>query len=200
MLLTLFDLPVTEKRILPESRQNSGHGFLSASCYPVLISPPMMAGSSWTPKSDAQNRTLRVNLEVDSMTGAIVKREDFAQRHWIDRVVGIGVAAHEGQLFGLPNQLLGVSTAGGLITLSISSVVLWRCRRPPKVLGAPPALPSKEKISPAVLALLVGLGVYLPPLGLSIVGVRLTEIPLLRRIRPVAQCLGLAGVGIGPVR
>jgi uncharacterized iron-regulated membrane protein len=168
--------------------------------YPVLISPPMMAGSPWTAKSDAQNRTLRVNLELDPSTGAVTKREDFAQRQWIDRVVGIGVAAHEGQLFGLLNQLLGVFTAVGLITLSISSVVLWWRRRPPKVLGAPIAVPPNEKISPAVLALLVVLGVYLPLLGLSIIGVRLTEILLLRRIRPVAHWLGLTSAGRSPVR
>ena len=159
--------------------------------YPVLISPPMMPGTPWTAKSDAQNRTLRVNLELDSSTGAILKREDFAQRQWIDRVVGFGVAAHEGQLFGLTNQLLGVFTAIGLIILSISSVVLWWRRRPPNVIGAPPSLASTEKTSVAFVALLIGLGLYLPLLGLTIIGVRLTEVLLLRRIGPVAGWLGL---------
>jgi uncharacterized iron-regulated membrane protein len=32
-------------------------------------------------------------------------------------VIGYGIAAHEGQLFGLFNQLLGVATALGLILL-----------------------------------------------------------------------------------
>ena len=35
----------------------------------------------------------------------------------LDRIVGIGVAAHEGQLFGWFNQLLGLLTAIGYMTL-----------------------------------------------------------------------------------
>ncbi len=97
---------------------------------PVLISPPKKDSSDWTAKSDAQNRTLRVNLVLDGSTGATLKRENFEDRHIIDRVVGIGIAAHEGQLFGWPNQLLGVLTAIGLILLSVSSVIMWWRRRP----------------------------------------------------------------------
>ncbi|MBV8841579.1 MAG: PepSY domain-containing protein [Bryobacterales bacterium] len=111
---------------------------------------------------------------------------------WIDQAVGIGVAAHEGQLFGVPNQLLGVFTAVGLITLSASSVVLWWRRRPPNVLGAPPAPVPRERVSPIFVALFVGMGIYLPLLGLSMVAVRLTELFLLRRIGPAKDWLGLA--------
>ncbi len=39
----------------------------------------------------------------------------------IDRVIGIVVAAHEEQLFGWSNQLLGLLTAIGYLTLVITS-------------------------------------------------------------------------------
>jgi uncharacterized iron-regulated membrane protein len=71
--------------------------------YPVLIAPPVESGQPWTAKSDAQNRTLRVNLALDAVTGTIIKRENFNQLQWVDRIVNTGVAAHEGQLFGLTN-------------------------------------------------------------------------------------------------
>ena len=54
-----------------------------------------------------------------------MKRENFGDRSIVDRVVGTGVAAHEGQLFGLFNQLLGLFTAIGLLLLSVSAVILW---------------------------------------------------------------------------
>jgi uncharacterized iron-regulated membrane protein len=51
-----------------------------------------------------------VDLVVDGATGAIKDRKDFKDRHLIDRIVGTGIAAHEGQLFGWTNQrLLGSS-------------------------------------------------------------------------------------------
>lgn len=81
---------------------------------PVLLAPPAKkaawnASKSWTARSDAQDRPLRVTLTLDPATGAVLSREDFASKHVIDRIVGYGIAAHEGQLFGLANQLLGVS-------------------------------------------------------------------------------------------
>jgi len=111
--------------------------------WPVLIAPPLVSGGLWTAKSDAQNRTLRSSVQLDS-TGAIIRREDFSQEQWIDRWVETGVAAHEGQLFGIANQLLGLFTAICLIVLSISAFVLWWRRRPEKVLGAP-LYPAPER-------------------------------------------------------
>ena len=159
--------------------------------YPVLIAPPVRDGDPWTAKSDAQNRTLRVNLALDPATAAIIKREDFAQAQWIDRIVETGVAAHEGQLFGLPNQLLGVFTAAGLTLLSASSVVMWWRRRPERVLGAPPVVP-RERLPPGFIVAVVALAMYLPMLGCSIVAVWLIELLLLRRLPAARQWLGLA--------
>ena len=68
--------------------------------FPALISPPMRHDGPWTAKSDAQNRTLRDNLTLDPSTGAVLQRVNLSQRPWIDRAVGMGVAAHEGHLFG----------------------------------------------------------------------------------------------------
>ena len=102
---------------------------------PVVIAPPARGSANWTAKSVTPNRPLRVDLEVDPATGAIVSRQDFRNRHWIDRLVGIGVAAHEGRLFGWPNQLLGVVTALGLDLMCISGLILWWRRRDQGVLA-----------------------------------------------------------------
>jgi uncharacterized iron-regulated membrane protein len=158
---------------------------------PVLISPPGKDTTNWMAKSDAQNRPLRVDLVLDGSTGAILKRENFDDRHPIDRVVGIGVAAHEGQLFGWPNQLLGVLTAMGLVLLSVSSVIMWWRRRPQGVLGAPEPI-HNPKLSFGIGLLIFLLAVYLPLFGGSMILVKLVEKLLLRRIPVVRDWLGLS--------
>jgi uncharacterized iron-regulated membrane protein len=159
--------------------------------WPVLIAPPMHPGAPWTAKSDSQNRTLRDTLTFDPATGALIHRENFSQNPLIDRIVETGVAAHEGQLFGLANQLLGLFTAIGLILLSISAVVLWWRRRAVGVLGAP--LPLRApRFAVWVIALLVVFGAYLPMLGLSLILVLLTERFVLSRIPATQRWLGLS--------
>ncbi len=71
---------------------------------PVLIAPPSRAAPQWTARSDAQNRPQRVDLTLDSATGRVVSRRGFADKPLLDRIVGTGVAAHEGQLFAPLNQ------------------------------------------------------------------------------------------------
>lgn len=162
---------------------------------PVVIAPPGAksfgkSSADWTAKSMTPNRTQRVDLVVDGSTGAIKGRKDFRDGHLIDRVVGTGIAAHEGRLFGLPNQLLGVVTATGLILLCVSSVILWWRRRETGVLGAPKVL-APPRFSLGLLALIIVFGLYLPLFGLSLIAVLLLETLLLRRIPPVRSWLGL---------
>jgi uncharacterized iron-regulated membrane protein len=127
---------------------------------------------------------------MDGATGTIKSRNDFGDRHWIDRVIGTGIAAHEGQLFGWPNQLLGLATAAGLVLLSVSSVILWWRRREPGTLGAPgPAASPRVAIGIVILVVLFGL--YLPLFGASLLTVLLLESILLRRIPGIREWLGL---------
>jgi uncharacterized iron-regulated membrane protein len=157
---------------------------------PVLIAPPSVKSPGWSARSDAQNRPLRVTLSLDPATGQIQNRQAFADRHPIDRVIGYGTALHEGQLFGLTNQVLGVLTALGLCTLVVSAAVLWWQRRPEGQLGAPPPL-GQGVPSKGLGVLIVGLGLFLPVLGLSILAIAAIEALILRRIPPVRRFLGL---------
>lgn len=157
---------------------------------PVLLAPPSAKAANWTARSDAANRPLRVNLVLDPADGSVLKRVDFAQRPLLDRVIGYGVAAHEGQLFGLANQLLGVFVTLGLVILSVSGLVLWWRRRPQGVLGAPPAK-AEARYPALVLVILALLGLYMPLLGLSMLLLLLLERGLLSRIPPLRRFLGL---------
>ncbi len=158
---------------------------------PVFISPPSKASQRWTGRSDAANRPLRVSLVLDGATGTIVSREDFDQRPFIDRLVGVGIAAHEGQLFGFLNQLIGLLNAIGLVIVCISAVALWWGRRPASVLGAPAAQP-RAALPLALFGLIAVLGLVLPMLGLSLLAIAGLEYVVLRRFGATREFLGLS--------
>lgn len=160
---------------------------------PVLISPPTAMAAPWTAKSDAADRPRRTDLTLDGATGRILTRKDFAQRRLIDRLVGWGVAIHEGQAFGWVNQLLNLSTALGLMLLAISSVMLWWRRKPEGMLGAPPA-PRRATATIGLVAIIVVMAVLLPLFGASLLVVLLVERLVLRHLPPARRWLGLGPV------
>jgi uncharacterized iron-regulated membrane protein len=156
---------------------------------PVLVAPPTGIGQPWTAKSDTADRPHRVDLTLGP-DGTVRSRTEFAERPFLDRLVGTGVAAHEGQWFGLANQLLNLLIAIGLVLLSVSGVMMWWKRKPADVLGAPPA---RNGAAPAIgfFALLVAFGIYLPLLGLSLIVVLMIERLVLRRLPGTRRWLGL---------
>jgi uncharacterized iron-regulated membrane protein len=119
-------------------------------------------------RAETQNRPLVRELELDARSGELLRERNFGQKPAIDRVIGIGVAAHEGQLFGLGNQLLGLFTALGLITMCVSAVVMWWRRRPEGSLGLPAPRVEGFRITPPLVTLIVIAGVLLPVLGASL--------------------------------
>ncbi|HYI41981.1 MAG TPA: PepSY domain-containing protein [Allosphingosinicella sp.] len=141
--------------------------------FPVVILPPHApqrfgppTGNFWTAKSEAQNRPLTRQVTYDPATGAEAGRHGFADTHVVDRIVNTGIAWHEGQLFGLANQLLGLATALALIAISVMGVLMWFRRRPKGELGAPPPVGGARLRWP--IAALVVAGLLLPLFGASL--------------------------------
>jgi len=157
---------------------------------PVMIAPPEMGAAGWTVTSEAANRPLRTQLVVDGATGAVAARKDFAERHWIDRLVGYGIAVHEGAWFGLANQIAGTLTALLLVLLAVSGAVLWWRRRPTGLLGAPIPL-SRPRFGWALVGGIALLGITLPMFGVTLLGVLLVERTLLRRLSSTRRWLAL---------
>ena len=147
--------------------------------YPVLVLPPHApqrfgppTGDVWTVKSEAQNRPLMRSVTYDPKTGEELTRRGFADKHPIDRAINIGIAWHEGALFGLANQIMGLLIALALMALSAFGVVLWLKRRPSGRLAAPPhggRMPRAFIVAIAILALL------LPLFGVSLIAILLVD-------------------------
>lgn len=140
--------------------------------FPALVLPPQApqrfgppTGNVWTVKSEAQNRWLQRQITFDPASGVETSRSGFADKHVIDRVVNTGIAWHEGQLFGLANQLIGVATALLLIAISILGALMWWRRKPQGKFGAPPKVHGRTPRG-AIIAFVVA-GLLLPLFGAS---------------------------------
>jgi uncharacterized iron-regulated membrane protein len=157
--------------------------------FPVVIEPPSEK-MVWTVKSNAQNRSLRTTLTYDVTNGQLLSQETFADRHPIDRAVGYGIAWHEGQLFGLMNQLIGLATAIALITIAVTGFMMWRRRKPEAVLGAP-ALPFSPARRRGVVIIILLLAALLPLLAGSLMLVWLLERLVIPRLPALARWLGI---------
>jgi uncharacterized iron-regulated membrane protein len=135
---------------------------------PVRVYLPNEHTPFWRVRAETQNRPRVRELELDARNGEVLRDKGFGEKATIDRVIGVGIAAHEGQLFGLANQLLGLFTALGLITMCISAVVMWWRRRPEGSLGLPAPRVEGFRIPAPLIALIVCAGALLPLLGASL--------------------------------
>ncbi len=158
---------------------------------PVELSVSNETENIWKLKSNTQNRPLRQDAWLDGNNATVLKTQEFSDKVAIDKVIGYSVAAHEGQLFGWFNQLLGILTSLALLTISISGIVMWWQRKPESTLGAPPPLVSPAR-SKAVILITLALATVLPVLLISLVGLFIIEQCILKRITPVKNWLGLA--------
>ena len=165
--------------------------------HPVFVKPPGAperfgppTPMAWTIKSESQNRPLNRKITYDVATGKELSRTSFADKHVIDQAVNYGIAWHEGQLFGWINQLVGVLSALGLITLVISGYMIWRRRKPVDALGAPiaPAVPQKIR---EVVVIIAVMAILLPLLAISLLALWLFDRLLLPRLPAFAIWLGV---------
>jgi len=182
--------------------QSKGYVPLSKTAYESALTlnfaPPAELSVSneelqqWKLTSQSQNRMLRQNAWLDNKTGEVIKRNNFSDKALVDQIIGVGISAHEGQLFGWANQLLGVIAALGLITLSVSGFILWRKRKPVNRLGAPNRLKDQKLAkSKGVIILMVVLAALLPMLLISLVIILLLENFVFPRFPKIQTFLGL---------
>lgn len=164
---------------------------------PVIIQPPGAPnlfgppnGNVWTLTTQTQNRPLIRSVSYDPATGIEVARSGFADKHVLDRIVGVGIAWHEGALFGIVSQLIGVLTALGLFTLAISGFLMWRRRKPADALGAPPVPRDPARLK-GVAAIVLILAAMLPLLAASLILLWVVDRLILPRLPRAAHWLGV---------
>jgi uncharacterized iron-regulated membrane protein len=147
---------------------------------PLAVTLPPDAATAWTvTEMDGLYPMRRDSIAVDAATGQITDRIDYQDWPFMAKVTQIGIYAHMGDFFGLPNQLLLAALAIGLITVIVWGYRMWWQRRPTRngsraVAGAPPVGPGAWQQLPtwAIVAgvpIVVAIGYFLPVLGVSLV-------------------------------
>jgi uncharacterized iron-regulated membrane protein len=134
---------------------------------PVRVYLPSDRQPSFRVRSETQDRPRVRELEF-GLDGALLRDEGFGSKPLLDRVVGVGVAAHEGQLFGPANQALGLLTALGLLLLCASAIVMWWRRTPRGKTGIPAPRVAAFRIGWPLGTAIVALGILLPVFGASL--------------------------------
>lgn len=132
------------------------------------IALPRGATGVYSIFSDRNRAFTRVYLHIDQYSGKVladVRYHDFGR---IAKFYTFGIIAHEGQLFGLANQILGMIACLGIILLAITGLAMWRSRRPRGELGAPTSRPLFQ-ISKAAVVIAVCLAALLPLMAATLI-------------------------------
>ncbi|WP_257350674.1 PepSY-associated TM helix domain-containing protein [Pseudalkalibacillus decolorationis] len=120
-------------------------------------------------------------LHVDQYSGALLSDVRFEEYGIMAKAITLGIALHEGRLFGIANQIAGLMVCLGLITLIISSFIMWCKRKPRQMLGAPNQ-PKDKKVTKTVFIIMLGLGIIMPLVGVSIIIIYLMDRYVLRKV------------------
>lgn len=140
---------------------------------PYTISLPEGETGVYTVTSAAGHPFKESTVNLDQYSGETLSSVTYADYGILGKLITVGIAFHEGRLFGLLNQLVGVALCLGLIFVVISSFIMWRKRK----VGSIEQMKrfEDERIKRIVGILILLLGVTLPLAGISILVVLLFD-------------------------
>jgi uncharacterized iron-regulated membrane protein len=126
------------------------------------IALPQSAAGVFSVLSDRNRAFTRTYLHLDRYSGVVLADVRFAQFGLLAKFFSFGIIAHEGQLFGLANQLLGFAACLGFLLIVGSGVAMWWTSRPASYFT-----PSFQLTRPIITLILV-LAFLLPLLAASL--------------------------------
>ncbi|CAN7339900.1 PepSY domain-containing protein [Caballeronia sp. dw_19] len=125
---------------------------------------------SYFPADPQAERTLHIDRYSGQILSDIAYRDYGRVAQWIS----YGTSLHMGRYFGVANQILSSAISLGLAAMSISGFVMWRKRKPARVIGAP----SRPVLHPPMRAWVGGLtalGIVFPMMGLTMLIVWISD-------------------------
>lgn len=157
------------------------------------LTPPAGETGVWTIAQDSMSNdstdpTADRTVHIDQFTGKILADVRFADYSLAGKAMAVGVPLHMG-LMGLWNAALNIGFCLMLLTVSITSVVMWWKRRPSGAarLAAPPA-PADVPLARGMVLIALAMSLAFPVLGLTLLAVLafdlviLSPIPALKRV------------------
>jgi len=156
---------------------------------PYTVSMPEGIEGVYTVATSQTKPWDNATLHIDQYSGSVLSDVRFKDYGIMAKAITIGIALHEGRLFGLVNQLIGLIICLGLIGIVVSSLIMWFKRKPNGKLGSP-AKPKDKKITRTVFFIMLAMGTIMPLVGISIIIVFLLDRFVIAKIKPLKSWIG----------
>jgi uncharacterized iron-regulated membrane protein len=124
-------------------------------------------------------------LHIDQFTGKPVAEFGYDQYGALAKVVGQGIALHEGRRFGTANMVVSGLFCVAVIFMCVAGPLMWWRRRPKGASMGAPRGRLNVKTGPVAVVGLIALGVGLPLFGASLVAIFAIDQLVLRRVAPL---------------
>ena len=157
----------------------------------VEILPPEDEDSAWVVQEIQRSFPTEVDaVAIDVDTMEITDRVDFSDYGLASKLARWGIDLHMGTMFGLANQIVLFTLAIGIASMVVFGYVMWWQRRPKhdpnRRFGVAPARGALANLPwwgvAAVSLAAVGIGVFLPMVGISLLGFLIVDALLGHRV------------------
>ncbi|WP_114572255.1 PepSY-associated TM helix domain-containing protein [Exiguobacterium flavidum] len=149
---------------------------------PYRITLPQGEEGVYTLSSLHQEPLKEATIILDQYSGTVLSHVTFADYGLLAKLISLGIGFHEGRLFGLLNQLVGLALCLGLIFITVSSFVLWWKRRDGSRKLRAPKSPTDETVKRTVGLIILAISLTMPLAALSVFAVLLLDFFVFRRI------------------
>ncbi|WP_337268650.1 PepSY-associated TM helix domain-containing protein [Oryzifoliimicrobium ureilyticus] len=127
-------------------------------------------------------------IHIDQYAGTLLVDLSYGQYAPVGRWIEWGINVHQGQEWGLFNQLLMLATCLSIILMCVSAAIMWWKRRPSGRLGVPP-MPPTRSVYIGLWFIAVVFGIAFPISGIAIAVMVLFDQIVLRLIPPLRRVL-----------
>ncbi|MGZ0087026.1 PepSY-associated TM helix domain-containing protein [Caldibacillus thermoamylovorans] len=154
---------------------------------PFTISLPEGPKGVFTVATSKTKPWDNATLHIDQYSGRVLSDVRFSDYGALAKAITIGIAFHEGRLFGLANQLINLVFCLGLIFLAVSGWVMWR-KRKPKGLGAPARVRDPQTVK-TVWGGMIAAAIVMPLFALSLLFIWLFDRLIVPRVPKLREFL-----------
>ena len=125
-------------------------------------------------------------IHIDQYTGKPLVDLAFKDYGAVGKAIEFGINVHMGQEFGLPNQIVMLTTCLAIILSSVAAVVMWWKRRPVGRVGVPP-YPAEARVYRALWIAAAALGLAFPITGAAILLMLAVDLLVIRTVPPLRR-------------
>lgn len=125
-------------------------------------------------------------VHIDQYSGKPLVDISYDQYPAVGRAIEWGINIHQGQEWGLFNQLLMLATCLAIILCCVTAVTMWWKRRPAGRLGVPP-MPPQKSVYVGLWLIVIVFGAAFPLTGAAIVAMLLFDLLVVRFVPPLAR-------------